>query len=323
MKKVLKKAAKPSGYTIEQGVSQSMLAQFVTCRTACRLMLDGWRSPTPKRATQFGSLIHALLESWYGDSSEQRISSEAPVVFQRVARDWEKRAAKEGDKPEEVQADLAMAKAVFPAYVARWHADDSKRKWVEVEQVFDFVDSFGFRRRGKIDSVFEAKNSALWVLETKTASQISEDTLSQALAFDFQSLWYVQAVEAKLRRKVAGVLYNVVRVPQIGKGDDKASGGFVEKVRADIEKRPEFYFVRFEIPFSKGARERFSAETEAKLVEFRQWLDGKIPTYKNEFACRAKWNCSFLPVCACGGDPKAAGFKQSGELFSELKEEKA
>jgi hypothetical protein len=239
-----------------------------------------------------------------------------------VARAWEKTAAKAGDKPEDVQADLAKAKAVFPAYVARWHADDVKRKWVEVEQVFDILDFGDFRLRGKIDGVFEAKNAALWILETKTASQISEETLSQALAFDFQSLWYVHAVEKKLGRKVAGVLYNVVRVPQIGKGDDKSSGGFVDKVRADIDKRPEFYFVRFEIPFSKGARERFNLETESKLIEFRRWIAGELPTYKNEFACRAKWNCTYLPVCACGGDPVAAGFKQSGELFSELKDDK-
>jgi hypothetical protein len=108
-------------------------------------MLDEWGSPAPKRATQFGSLIHLLLENWYADSIGRPISCKAGAeelaltCFQRVAKTWEKLAMKEGDKVEDVQADLAMARAVFPAYVLNWLKDDQKRKWLEVEQGFDLI----------------------------------------------------------------------------------------------------------------------------------------------------------------------------------------
>lgn len=229
---------------------------------------------------------------------------------------------KDGNKPEAIQADLAMAKAIFPAYAERWGRDDGKRKWVEVEQVFDVRGPpLGVRLRGKIDGAFEDRSGKLWILETKTASQISEDTLSQALAFDFQSLFYCHALEAKLKRPVVGVLYNVVRVPQIGKAMDKSSDAYVEAVRADVSARPDFYFARFELTYPRKVRERFAEELTAKLQEFIGWIARDLPTYKNESACRARWTCNYLPVCACGGDPAAAGFKQNRELFSELKED--
>lgn len=319
-----------SGYSIDQGVTQSILAEFVRCRVACRLMLDGWQSPAPKRATQFGSLIHALLQSWYEASSARSIPcSKADVEeaalaeFQAGAKKWERMAAKAGDKPEEVQKDLAMARAVFPAYCVRYMKEDAKKRWLEVEQTFSapwsMVNNQQVPRRGKIDGAFEAKkDGSLWILETKTASQISDDTMNLALAFDFQSLFYILALESKLGRRVAGVLYNVVRVPQIGRGDDRTSSGFIQKVRDDIEARRDFYFIRYELAFSQKMRMDFFNELQAKLEDFRSWIDGKLPTYRNESACRGRWNCQYLPVCAGGGNPGTAGFRQTAKLFGEL-----
>lgn len=320
------KQANRKPYDMSMGVTQSMIMQFTRCRVASRLSLDGWGSAAPKRATQFGSLFHALLENWYAGSIEQRTLADEPLkVFQEVAKKWEVSAAKAGDDVRCVQADLAVAKVLFPAYVSRYAKEDGKKKWVEVEQVFsepwEYDDGLVIPLRGKVDGAFEAKDGSLWALETKTAAQISDETLSLALAFDFQCLFYLFTLGQKLERKFSGVLYNIIRTPSIGKNEDRSSEEFVTKLSDDLESRKDFYFVRYELAFPKGVRERFFADLEHKMDEFRMWMEGKLPTYRNENTCRGKWNCEYLPVCAAGGDPVKAGFKQNKILFRELIEE--
>lgn len=261
-----------------------------------------------------------MLQEWYGGACK---SGDAMKCFTTVAKKWEKTAQQAGDKVQDVQADLGMAKALFPAYVDHYRKSDAKKRWVEVEQVFDIPANENLPRlRGKVDGVFEyPKDKTLWALETKTASDINEETLSQALAFDFQCLFYLYTLGQKLGRPFSGVLYNIIRKPSIGRGDDKSSSDYVDKIREDIKKREDWYFARFELSFPQGVQARFLEELKIKLKDFREWWNGNLPTYKNESACRGKWNCEFLPVCAAGGNPETAGFKRTRKLFSELTEE--
>ncbi len=253
------------------------------------------------------------------------------ATFYKVAKKWERRAIEVGDTDKNVQSDLGMAKALFPAYVAHYAKSDAKRIWVEIEQVFDLPPIVRTspdrrlivpRRRGKVDGVFQyPKANSLWALETKTASDINDDTLSLALAFDFQCLFYLNALGQKLKRPFGGVLYNVIRKPKIGMKDDKTTEEYVEKIMADIKSRPDFYFVRYELSFPPQVQARFFEELKIKGQDFIDWWEGKLPTYRNESACRGKWNCEFLQVCAAGGDPDLAGFVQSRQLFRELLED--
>lgn len=314
------KTTKPKEYELTDGISQSILGEFVRCRVACRLMLERWQHPEPKRALQFGTLIHGLLAKWYENSSAETPRDQAQI-FSDMAEKWERDAVEAGDSIAEVCGDLNAARAVFAGYCAHYAKKDAKKSWVEIEQVFDLPPLDLVRRRGKIDGAYRATNKKLWLFETKTASQISDDTMNQALAFDFQCLFYMQALREKLGELPVGVLYNVVRVPQIGKGIDRTTKEFFDLVAADIAKRPEFYFVRYELSFPASTVERFREELEQKLLDFKDWWHGELPTYRNESGCRGRWNCRWLPVCAAGGDPERAGFKRTARLFSELEDE--
>lgn len=308
----------PQEYDIAMGLSQTMLGEFVRCRVACKLMLERWAHPEPKRALQFGSLMHELLAKWYENSKRSDVT---PLdIFRTIADKWEKKAISDGDNVAGVCGDLNTARVVFSAYCDHYAKEDEKKDWVEIEQVFDIPDSEYIRRRGKIDGAYRVQNKRLWLLETKTASQISDDTMDQALAFDFQCLFYMVALKHKLGELPAGVLYNVIRVPQIGKGLDKTSTTYHKLIAEDIAQRPAFYFVRYELAFSKQSVERFEAELQQKMLDFREWYHGELPTYRNESACRGRWNCKWLPVCAAGGDPERAGFKRTARLFSELED---
>ena len=308
--------AAPKEYTLSDGITQSMLSNFIKCRVAAQLSLQRWGSPAPRRATQFGSLFHVMLQDHYRSGG----SANPLSTFKTVATRWERQAVRAGDTIQDIQKDLACATALFPAYVEHWKKSDQKKTWLEVEQVFD-IKYEGVRLRGKLDGLFQTKDGSVWILETKTASQISEDTLNLALTFDFQCLFYIIAIMNKFKCRVNGVLYNVIRTPQIGRKEDKGSSAYVQLLREDIQSRPNFYFQRFELSFPKQKVDLFGVELGQKLEDFIAWWDGKLPTYKNEFACRARWNCEYLPVCSCGGNPEKAGFKKNKTLFSELLDE--
>lgn len=320
--KSIEKGTSQDGYSLDQGVTQSILSRFVQCRIAAMLYLDGWRTTAERRALSFGSLMHSLIESWYAPVVGVKSAKldDCPLkIFQKIAKDEETTALAEKKSVIDLQADLGSAKALFPGYCERWHDEDQKREWCAVEQQFDIL-FHAFRLRGKIDGLFRAKDGSAWLLETKTASQISDDTMSQALAFDFQSLFYCLAVELATGHEISGVLYNIIRTPSIGKGLDKTTTAYVDLIKDDIQKRPEWYFVRYEIAYPRATRVRFSQELLEKLEDFKSWILGEIPSYKNESACRGRWNCEYLPVCAAGGDPEKAGFQRTGKLFSELEE---
>ena len=45
-----------TAYTIDMGITQSLIGDFQQCRQACRNRLDGWETTGSRRALDFGTL---------------------------------------------------------------------------------------------------------------------------------------------------------------------------------------------------------------------------------------------------------------------------
>lgn len=296
-------------YKIEDGITQSILSTWLGCRQAARFYLDGWRSDAPKRALQFGSLMHKLLEAYYttGDPVE--------YVFDSIEDRWRKKAVEAGDDLQQVEMDLCLSRVLFQEYVKYYRAKDAKKEWLELEGVFD-VDFNGYRLRGMTDGVYK-QGKGTWILETKTASRIDEETLSDALLFNFQNLFYIVAKQIQLGKPVKGVLYNIIRKPSLRQKKNEPIGEFMQRIAEDVAARPDWYFVRFEIVYTRKRIKQFKDELQSKLGEFELWVRGKLPTYKNENTCVGRWSCRFLKACASNS---MVGFNCNGVLFSELED---
>jgi len=289
-------------YAIEDGITQSLLATWVRCRQEAAYVLDGWESAAPKRALQVGSLMHEVVANWHGSG-----------ITKMPNHKWRKEAVQAGDDLAQVENDLAMVAALLPGYITQSRKKDKKRKWVDVERLFD-VNWNGYRLRGRVDGLFQV-GKKFWLLETKTTSRIDEEALKLALNFDFQSMFYTVAMHQYLGKPIAGVLYNLIRKPQLRCGKAETQPMFWKRVADDIIKRPDWYFVRFEVKFSKKQLAAFEQELDHKLFHFKKWVAGQSHTYKNESACRSRWNCSYLKACGTGC---MDGYKQTKKLFSEL-----
>jgi hypothetical protein len=296
-------------YVLSDGVTQSMLAAFLSCRQRMRYILDHWESEAFGNSAERGNAFHLLLEKWYSGLWKEHL----PCMNENL-KQWQEELRKRGPvDPNSMEDTLAFCEALFPEYVKRWQKSDALYKWVALEQVFDQKFK-GFRLRGKMDGLLKL-NGKLWLFETKTKATIEEDSMLDALAFDFQNLFYL-TVLAEAGTPAIGVIYNIIRKPGLRQKKDEDRQQFAQRMIEDVAERPDHYFKRYEIRYTKEAVANFRKELELKLDDFKYWLMGEEAHYRNESVCIGRFKCPFLRACATGS---MVGYKQTRELFSELK----
>lgn len=307
-----------SGYQVEHGITQSILAKWANCRVAAQHSFDNWCTNAPRMAPFFGSMTHQALEWWY-----QGKYKTVRGCLKAIEKHWRTKAAKECFDAQATEEMMAFEHILFPEYVDHWGKRDTKKRWAYLEPTFDILWN-GWRLRGKCDGVFRLGRGKgkLWLLETKTASQLNPENLALKLSFDFQNLFYVTAMSQLLGEPIVGVLYNVIKKPtlRLAQKDGGDWSNYIERVREDVQEDPNKYFARFEAPYPQEVREEFEEELLNKLELFHDWCvhPEDQPTYRNESACTARWNCEFLRGCSAGD---MVGFVQRDHLFGELADE--
>ena len=135
-----------------------------------------------------------------------------------------------------------------------------------------------------------------------------------SLSFDFQNLIYILADEIQYKESTQGTLYNVVRKPQLKKGKTETLAEFCERVRDDVEKRPEWYFIRWEVPYTKKDKEHFTIELCQKIAAIKLAV-AQNSFYKHENSCTGQYTCEYLPACASNS---FANLEKSDNVFPEL-----
>lgn len=295
---------------MDMGVSQSVMKKMMRCRQELLYHLQGWRSIRPKVALNFGDAEHHVLEDLYLNIRNKRFKGvPTEKKLRPILKAAGKRAMKKAQQSsnpsvlEEQEMILAWLEALLHPYCQFWEKDFDHKLWLELESSFN-VEWHGWMLKGRRDAIRLVKKG-LWVLETKTKGRISEATLSDALSFDFQNEYYVTGTDAELaargdKRRIKGVLYNIIRRPGLKLGAKESLKEYAKRVRADVDKRQDHYFKRFEISYPEEEKERFRIELLMKLKELELILKGELPIYRRETSCEGKWNCDFLPCCASG-----------------------
>ncbi len=308
----------PKLYKMGDGVTQSLIHGFLACRVQLQYVLRGWRRAVSKAAMTYGSIFHDLLEWYYRGIMEGDVDRD--TNFRAFAKKHTRRWIKKNAKQLRHAGDLKMALeesakvcAVFPAYCDFHDEDFDEIEWQELEGVFD-IEWKGFRLKGRWDGLYLI-NGELWLLETKTKSRIEKKLIRDMLAFDFQSLFYITALGERLPAKIAGVRYNVIRNPGLKQSKKESTKKFLKRIAKDAEDRQDFYFMRFESPFDKSDRLAFEGELLAILNEMKDWLDGKLATFKNGGSCIRRYTCDYMSACSSG---TMAGYLDKGQLFTEL-----
>jgi hypothetical protein len=261
----------------KDGITQGLFSQFALCPRAAQFSTQGYVDPGIFKNTAFGSFWHALVE--------YAIKNEAENIEWFIDNyKFDRRAAL--DNEEELRE---IAATLWPAYCEYYSLQHKYYHKRQPEVQFDFLTNSGYRIRGKIDEVFEWANLPVF-RETKTKSRIDEDAIKTQINEDFQTLWYSWAIQ-ETRIHYTGdltLLYDVVRFPQ--RAD----------VVKDIRKRPEYYFMRYQVSIEKERSREFGNFISDHLYHIEKIME-KSDWPKNLCACNQGFGgCSYAKACKCG-----------------------
>ena len=168
---------------------------------------------------------------------------------------------------------------------------------------------------GKIDDVATV-NGQNWLVEYKTASKLDASYFDR-LYVDTQITMYMAAAE-RLGLAPQGVIYRVLRKPQIRRGKTESVEQFLNRLESDIASRPEFYFIEKRLYRGKHDLAEFEGMLyqEAKTADV-MYKQGRC--YKHSTACSVYGACEYLPLCM--GEAGAEALYETREPHEELKGE--
>ena len=309
----------PESYSLRvQGITQSLISSFLQCRQKFVYAINRMSSPKKAERTLFGNIVHFALSILYKQKNFSIAMLSQAITDYRALNQIELSAL---DK-KKVERDFAVAEVVMTAYLSFYCKDWTEMKdrepEKEVEVTLHNEDGSGHaicKCRCKIDGRYRDKSKAKWLLETKTKGRISEESLVKRLAFDPQNLFYLMCDRLDTGEEAAGVLYNIIRNPQIKQKQDETMQQFCERLRADIKLRPEFYFIRFEIPYTSTDKKRFEKHVYEIILDIDRLVKGENKVYRNCYSCDSPYECEFLDACASNS---FAGYQQKEKIFSEL-----
>jgi len=265
-------------WTLEKGVSFSLLSRFINCRERFRLYaVEGVREHSgSKEQMDFGTYFHELLEL------HAKYPSLSPGGVSRKAK-------KKISKSQKAIADL-----VFNQYCQ--HYAEDRYHYVAQEQEFFVPYTLPNGRTvnlvGKSDEIIGAKDGTLWVQENKTKERFNEYKIESSIPFDLQSLMYCVAIEKLFKRPVTGIVYNVIRKPthKPAKIKEKILDPVTKKERTSARKETDkefltrldnviaedrgHFFYRWEFALTKEHMTRWRQTTfDPLLTQLCMWWD--------------------------------------------------
>lgn len=315
------------------GVTQGLLQKFLTCPEKLRLScVDGIqpiaRGVMGNPALAFGNLFHETLDTIYTSHRESPLYlSSIRGVIRDCLRESEQRDRQilntaMNSTPEDLntlEENYGFAEIMLTAYFEHWKEDFETFEWVGLEETFSVPytspsQTVPIQIRGKFDGIFRV-GGKLWLFETKTKGRIEEDSICDRLPYDLQVCLYLWAMEKIYGESPQGVVYNLVRRPQLRRSVKESLPEFLERVSVDVTARPAFYFIRYNVSFLEDERTKWKTEFDGIVDQLMSWWWGKFH-YRDSTACSSRFgNCEFLPVC---GRNDRTNYERRSEVFPEL-----
>lgn len=271
----------------KDGVTYSFLNEFMLCREQARLSyVEGYTRDGVTEALEFGSLFHKGMEVV---ASGKSVKSALAAITKEAADITKQRRLKQRDANTILEL-ATKAKIIFPWYHEYWKqkkGHEFRGKMVAQEESFRLEHRIDYHRlddkggklsrivvlRGRFDAVLRL-NGQLWLMENKTKSQIDEEGLTASLKQDLQTMLYCHAIKMKWGEAPVGVLYNVIRRPQLRQKQSETLQEFYQRLEDEVRGDPDRFFMRWEVNFGPKDIERWVERSlNPILMQVCSWWD--------------------------------------------------
>lgn len=255
----------------KHGISYSMISKFLECRERFRLAnVEGWTETALSVPLEFGNIFHECLEAQARGKSWQRATS---VYYKKQSANYTP------SEREALATVCGVVEVTYPRYMAHWN-NDANKVYFYREQEFRVTRKLPSGRTiilvGKMDAAFNYKTSPTqdWLQENKTKGQIDDHLIQNTLDQDLQTMIYSYAMGQLRGKKPVGVLYNVIRRTQLKRKVNETLSDFLARIAEDIDKRPDFYFKRWEHPLTDNhVEEQLSKNLDPILEQIYDWWE--------------------------------------------------
>jgi len=185
---------------------------------------------------------------------------------------------------------IILAEITYPAYCNHWKEDDAKIEWVSPEEKFSInynlhtpTGPTNIRLRGMRDALIRI-NGDSGIFETKTKSRINEEEIRDGLKSDMQTMIYLFATYLETGELPKKVLYNVIRRSTMYRRKEESIISYAKRLEEDIDKRPDFYFMRWEVDITKTDVINFKSKTlDPLLIQFVDWYNSVKKNINDRF----------------------------------------
>ena len=329
----------------KHGVTQGLLKSFLTCREQTRLHhIVGWSLTVESVPLMFGSHFHDLTATLATDGvTIQGPGSTFHPHNVKLVEEFNAKSLREfrKQKPSPTIPEIDQAKSIHAQvavvvkhYHHQWSQVRAKWDWLSREQTFRVSSTIThdssnpLELRGRFDGVFRDDKAKLWLLETKTKGQIDQKGLQGSLQFDLQTMLYCLALKKLHGENPVGVVYDVVRRPQLRRGKDESLPTFCDRIDKDIRKNPKWYFHQWNVHLSEADLNHWEVYTlRPMILDLIYWYEalklhnfspdtGITHHYLNDSALFTAWGrCDLFDLITKG---KTYGLHRRKVIYPEL-----
>ena len=282
----------------------SRLKAYHTCPMKEALRYREKLAPISTRpALAFGTAIHKGIELWDIDAGLAALQMPFPS------------SQEEADEQEIVKVTVEALLRGYMKVYAPFEDHEPEKLFMLPIRTPGGRSSTSRVIAGKIDDISHEMNGD-WIVEYKTASRI-DATYFDRLYVDTQITTYVDAAK-RLGYMPLGVIYRVLRKPQLKKSAKESLEQYLTRLEADISARPEFYFMEKRLYRSTADLDAFERQLYHE-VRMASENARKGHIYKHSTACSMYGRCEYLPLCM--EEAGARSLFEYREPHEELREE--
>lgn len=317
---------KPADIPAKMIWTASSIKQFRQCpRKFFWKYMYRLRQRYPGAALKLGTAFHECLGAWYRSKRSSMAKIVAPV-FKELNELLEKEGQFYDDEErEKLSAGISSFRGMMMGYAEVHKADRDTWKFhrdIGIEREF-LIDCGDFYYAGSIDGVPQVMGCD-WVLEHKTASNISESYVGR-LALDTQSRGYMFAIMAITGKMPKGTIYNVTQKTKLRRKSDESWESYNSRVAQDYMAQPDKYYYREQLMFTSADIRAFCLELWQTHQMFKLITNSKMATNPRAWpiddqACSAWFKmCEYHSLCTIGLDHGTSlGLEQMEKLHMEL-----
>lgn len=265
-----------SYWSPEMGLSPSGIVSFLRCREQFRLRyVKNLAAKRESLNALYGSCVHYVLEAFQDDAPNVEDVKEHVHTFWDSTRFM-------GDAAEKRRI-IGILPGVIDGYFHHWQASGmgwNRESRIEMEKKFSLDVGERIPLLGQIDMVVK-RGKTIKIRDVKTKTSIPA-TYERQIPTQTQFMSYMTAAKT-LWDAVNVIEIDVIRYPQLKvTKEDGSLAGHIERVRKDALNRPNHYYSRFPIRYTKKELAKWVEVCLRPILRtVSLWWEGKIPHHSN------------------------------------------